>query len=101
MNVAAPLPYGFAKRFGVVVTGGDDDAVTVGFRNGEDPRVLSEVRRIVGRPLAVEVVEAARFDRLLSDHYALEGFTAAAMGGNDELGLLVDNIPSAEDLLDT
>jgi general secretion pathway protein E len=101
MTVAAPLPYGFAKRFGVVVTGGDDDAVTVGFRAGEDPRVLSEVRRIVGRPLAVEVVEAARFDRLLSDHYALEGFTAAAMSGNDELGLLVDNIPSAEDLLDT
>ena len=105
MSDAAPLPvlpYGFAKRFGVVVTGADDSAVHVGLRRGEDVRVLSEVRRRVGRPLAVDVVEAARFDRLLSDNYALEGFTAgAAMSDGDELGLLVDNIPSAEDLLDT
>lgn len=96
------LPYGFAKRYGVVVTGADDATVHVGLRRGEDPRVLGEVRRRIGRPLAVDVVEAARFDRLLSDNYALEGFTAgAAMSGGDELGLLVDNIPSAEDLLDT
>ena len=103
---AAPLPptlpYAFAKRFGVVVTGADADAVHIGLRGGEDPRVLSEVRRRVGRPLAVDVVEPTRFDKLLSENYALEGFTAgAAMGGGDELGLLVDSIPSAEDLLDT
>ncbi|MEY2883529.1 MAG: hypothetical protein RL490_1253 [Pseudomonadota bacterium] len=105
-DIAAPdvlpvLPYGFAKRFGVVVTGGDSDAVQIGLRDGEDRRVLAEVRRLVGRPLAVDVVEPARFDKLLSDHYALQGFTAGAMGGGDELGLLVDNIPSADDLLDT
>nr|WP_310523895.1 ATPase, T2SS/T4P/T4SS family [Polymorphobacter sp.] len=100
--MAAPtLPYAFAKRFGVVVTGADAAAVHIGLRGGEDPRVLSEVRRLVGRALAVETVEAARFDRLLSENYALEGFTAGAIGGGDELGLLVDSIPSAEDLLDT
>jgi general secretion pathway protein E len=96
------LPYGFAKRFGVVVTGADAGGVRIGLRRGEDARVLGEVRRQVGRALTVKVVDPAAFDRLLSDHYALAGFTAGASGaGNDELGLLVDDIPSAADLLDT
>ncbi|MFZ4687896.1 MAG: GspE/PulE family protein [Polymorphobacter sp.] len=102
MSDTAALPYAFAKRFGVVITGADAAGVQVGLRRGEDVRVLSEVRRLTGRPLAVETVEPARFDKLLSENYALEGFTAgAAMSGGDELGLLVDSIPSAEDLLDT
>ncbi len=104
-EAAAPLPvipYGFAKRFGVVVTGSDADALRIGMRRGEDPRVLAEVRRLAGRPIAIDIVEPARFDKLLSDNYALEGFTAgASIAGGDDLGLLVDNIPSAEDLLDT
>ncbi|WP_426166437.1 GspE/PulE family protein [Sandarakinorhabdus sp. DWP1-3-1] len=95
------LPYGFAKRFGVVITGADAAAVHVGLRRGDDPRVLAEVRRIVARPLTVDIVEPAGFDRLLSGNYALGGFTTAGMEGSDELGLLVDNIPSADDLLDT
>ncbi len=96
----APLPYGFAKRFGVVITGADADAVHIGLRHGEDARVLCEVRRVVGRALAVERVDLARFDKLLSDHYALAGFIGTG-AENDELGLLVDNIPSVDDLLDT
>ena len=96
------LPYPFAKKFGVVVTGASADSVAIGLRRGDDVRVLAEVRRMVGRPLRIVAVEAAQFDRLLSDNYALEGFTAgASMEGGDTLGLLVDNIPSAEDLLDT
>jgi general secretion pathway protein E len=96
------LPYGFAKKFGVVVTGADAHGVRVGLRRGDDARVLAEVRRRVGQALDVDIVEPAVFDRLLSDHYALSGFAVgAAMGGSDELGMLVDEIPSAEDLLDT
>jgi general secretion pathway protein E len=101
MTIAPILPYGFAKRFGVVVTGIDDTGVHIGLRQGDDPRVLSEVRRIVGRPLAIATVEPGQFDKLLSENYALAGFTAAAMTNGDELGLLVDSIPSADDLLDT
>ena len=102
---AAPaplLPYPFAKKFGVVVTGASDSGVSIGLRTGDDVRVLAEVRRMVGRPISISAVDAAQFDRLLSAHYALEGFTAGAtMEGDDSLGLLVDNIPSAQDLLDT
>ena len=102
-EAAAPLlPYLFARKFGVVVTGASAGKVAISLRQGEDVRVLAEVRRMVGRPLQVVPVAAAQFDRLLSDHYALEGFTAgAAMEGDDSLGLLVDSIPSADDLLDT
>lgn len=101
MTSTPALPYGFAKRFGVVITGGDADAVEIGLRAGDDPRVLAEVRRIVGRPLAITTVAPGQFDTLLSENYALGSFTAAAMANGDELGLIVDSIPSADDLLDT
>ncbi len=99
--MTAPLlPYGFAKRFGVVVTGGDAAAVHVGLRRGDDPRALCEVRRVAGRALAVDSVEPAQFDRLLSDHYVRSNIDAGAIA-DDQLSLLVDAIPSADDLLDS
>ncbi|WP_375286308.1 GspE/PulE family protein [Sphingomonas sp.] len=93
-----PLPYTFARKFGVVL---DGDGVAL--REGADPRALIEVRRVVGRPLDIRVVAPAEFDRLLSDHYAMDGqaTAAAAVGMGDELDLLADGIPTAEDLLDT
>lgn len=100
-SVIPVLPYGFAKRFGVVITGEGEEGVHVGLRKGDDARVLAEVRRIVGRAICVEIVEPTGFDRLLSGNYALGGFTGGSIDGGDELGLLVDNIPSADDLLDT
>ena len=95
---ALALPYGFARRFGVVL---DDGAVAL--REGADPRALIEVRRVVGRPIAVRIVAPAEFDRLLGDHYAMDGqaTAAAAVGMGDELDLLADGLPTAEDLLDT
>ena len=94
----AALPYAFARRFGVVL---DGDAVAL--REGADPKALIEVRRVVGRPFDIRVVAATEFDRLLSDHYAMDGqaTAAAAVGMGDELDLLADGIPTAEDLLDT
>ena len=72
------LPYLFAKKFGVVVTGASAAGVAIGLRQGDDVRVLAEVRRMVGRPISIVAVDPAQFDRLLSDNYALEGFTAGA-----------------------
>ncbi len=94
------LPYGFARRYGVVITGDSNDALAVALREGDAPGGLSEVRRLAGRPLRVEPVTPAKFDRILADHYAGDGIAAAAVdeGG---LGLLVEAIPTAEDLLDS
>ena len=92
------LPYGFARKFGVVL-----DGDRVALREGSDPRALIEVRRVMGRAFDIVVVAPAEFDRLLSDHYAMDGqaTAAAAVGMGDELDLLAEGLPTAEDLLDT
>ncbi len=55
------------------------------------------------RPFAIARVEGPAFDRLLSDAYAMDGQATAiaAVGMGDELDMLADGIPTAEDLLDT
>ncbi|WP_174297905.1 GspE/PulE family protein [Sphingomonas bacterium] len=98
------IPYGFARRFGVVVDqGGVDGVPGIALREGADPKVLIEVRRFLGRPFGVGVVPQAAFDRLLSDRYAMDGQATAmaAVGMGDELDLLAGDLPTAEDLLDT
>ena len=60
------LPYGFAKRHGVILLEAGDIAV-VGLRAGADPAALIETRRALGRPLRVEPLDQAAFDRRLSE----------------------------------
>ncbi|GAA3719218.1 type II secretion system ATPase GspE [Sphingomonas cynarae] len=98
------LPYGFARKFGVVVQStGPEGPLTVALRQGADPKALLEVRRYLARPFDVVAVEAPAFDRLLSDAYAMDGQATAlaAVGMGDELDLLAGDLPTAEDLLDT
>jgi general secretion pathway protein E len=101
--VPANLPYLFAKRNGVALVGAANGHVQVALRDGADPRALIEVRRVVGRPLAVEAASAERFDRLLSEHYGMDERAAAdaAIGFGDDLSHLAGDLPTAEDLLDS
>lgn len=97
------LPYGFAKRHGVILLDAGEIAV-VGLREGADPSALIETRRALGRPLRVEPLDQATFDRRLSQVYAGDHLTAA---DGDDLSMppglesLIDDIPAAADLLDT
>lgn len=100
---APTLPYGFAKRHGVVLLDLGEVAV-VGLREGADPMALVETRRALGRPLQVEALGQAAFDRQLSRVYAGDHLNAA--DGDDldipqGLDSLIDDIPAAADLLDT
>jgi general secretion pathway protein E len=101
----ANLPYGFAKRFGVAVLGEEDGRLLVAMREGADPHALIEVRRFLARPFAVTRSAPDRFDRILSERYALDGDAAAAAAGSlglgDELRSLASDLPTAEDLLDS
>ena len=72
------LPYGFARRHGVVLE--DEDAVAL--REGADPEILIEVRRHLGRSFAVKPVSPAAFDELLSSVYAMDGAAAAMAAGS-------------------
>lgn len=105
MEAAGPplLPYGFAKRHGVVLLGVDEVA-HVGLRDGADPLALIEARRALGRALKVHALPRAEFERRLSEAYADDGLSA---GGSDDLDMpggldsLAEDIPAAADLLDS
>jgi general secretion pathway protein E len=98
------LPYGFAKRHGVVLLDVGEVA-RVGLRDGADAGALVETRRALGRPLTVEHLSQADFDRHLSEVYA--GDHLNATGGDGDLDMpsglnsLIDDMPAAADLLDT
>lgn len=99
------IPYGFARKFGVVLLKVTGERLAVALREGSDPRVLLEVRRHLAQSFDVEFADPATFDRYLSQHYAMDG-TAAAVAGTmgvpaDELDLLATDLPSADDLLDS
>jgi general secretion pathway protein E len=103
VSAALPaLPYGFAKRHGVILLAVEGERAQVAVRRGADPLALVEARRVLGRPLQVETVEGGEFDRRLSEIYAGDGFAAG-----DDLDMptgldgLVDEIPAVADLLDS
>ncbi|WP_353205588.1 ATPase, T2SS/T4P/T4SS family [Sphingomonas sp.] len=99
------IPYAFARRFGVVLDPGSGSHFAVAMREGSDPKVLLELRRHLARPFDVGFVSASEFDRLLSEAYAMDGQAAAMAAGTlglgDELDMLADHLPTADDLLDT
>ncbi|MFN3514106.1 MAG: type II secretion system ATPase GspE [Phenylobacterium sp.] len=96
------LAYAFAKHEGVLLLDLDEIAL-VGLREGADPLALTEVRRALRRPLKVQPLSRAEFDRRLSEAYAGEGLTNGAEDIDLPGGLegLAEEIPAAADLLDT
>lgn len=105
MNAPAPvLTYTFAREHGVVVLA-NDDVARVGVAGRPRPASLLEVRRTLGRPLVIESMERAEFDRRLSEIYAVGAMTADAIADevadDGSLDSLVDGIPKAADLLES
>ena len=103
VSVPANIPYAFARDHGVLLKSVDDESCNIALRAGADPVALLELRRHFAMPLAVEQVEAPAFEKLLSEHYAMDG-SAAAMAdsfGDEALDDIAGDIPSAEDLLDS
>lgn len=103
--VALPvLSYSFAKAHGIVVLGGEAVA-RVAARTGTRPKSFIEARRALGRPLTVEELSAADFDRALAETYAHASMDSAAISdefeGHDDLSTLADGLPETADLLDT
>ncbi|WP_406851517.1 type II secretion system ATPase GspE [Brevundimonas sp. BH3] len=97
------LPYSFARREGVVLLQAGD-VMSVGTRPDVGPLALVEARRLLGHPLDVAVIDDATFERRLSEIYASHALGADV---NDDLSIpsglegLVEDMPAAEDLLDS
>src|SRR3546814_12563160 len=99
------IPYAFARKHGVVMLAGDGERLEIAVREGSDPRVLLEVRRLLARSFDVRFVDPAQFDRHSSEHYAMDG-SAAPMAGSLEvhdadLDLMTHDLPTADDMLDS
>ncbi len=99
----ALIPYGFARRHGVVLVG---EGVVL--KEGADPSILTEVRRWLGRAFEVRRADQAAFERHLSDLYAgggaaaeMAGSIGQSIGSGGDLDLIASDMPSADDLLDS
>lgn len=100
--VLSALPYGFARRNGMVLRAG---ARGTECAHLPDPPVdaLIEVQRVAG-PLTFAEVDAATFDALLGQSYrdsASEASDAASAAGDDDLTSLADSAAMVDDLLET
>ncbi len=99
------LSYGFAKRHGVLLGEVQESGAQVFIRHDARPAAVVEVRRLVRRPLRVEVVDNQRFDHLLAATYDRSGDAAesmmADMEGELDLDRIAESLPEPEDLLES
>lgn len=102
-NYATRLPFGFAKRFGVLVEG-THDQLKVLHRDGVSAAAIMEVQRFLSAPFRLEAIASDEFDRRLGLAYQSDSSEAMEMveGLGDEMDLasLADSVPETEDLLE-
>lgn len=101
--IFAPLPFGFARRFGVLLENAEPGPI-LALRADTPLTAVTEARRACGRNLPLRVLAADEFAGRLASIYR-EGQSAAeqvAQGLDDELDLLslVDQVPQTADLLE-
>ncbi|WP_194756980.1 type II secretion system ATPase GspE [Aliidiomarina indica] len=98
------LPYGFSRRFGVVLTW-DNDTPTLHTRGNVSAKTLHEVRRLLSQGFAVIEHSENEFDRLLSQAYQRDSSEAKQLmediGNEVNLFSLAEELPQTEDLLDS
>lgn len=96
------IPYTFARARGVLLTSLEEGQARIHVRPGATPEAIAEVRRVLGVPVAVTIVDNEAFDAALATAYSQEG--AAAMVGDVEqdmdLSKMIHELPKTEDLLD-
>ena len=105
-EVAIKRPsFSFAKRHGVMVDGGDDEAVNVIARPDVSLSAAAELRRFLGRPVRLTRVDAAEFDRRLQLAYETKSGGGIQMEGFDSDDMDLDSAAEAlaepKDLLES
>ncbi len=99
------LPFPFARRHGVLITGISESSVNVLCKPDVSPLILSEVRRFANMPLHLERVDAERFEQVLQQLYESgSGEAMLQMDGLDEemdLASVAQQLSEPEDLLES
>ncbi len=102
-HYAQRIPYAFARTHGVLPAGDEGDSVAVLMRADATGEGLAELRRVLQRPLATRVVDAAEFAAALARAYN-SGAAAAAISDDltrdGDLARLLQDLPATEDLLE-
>ena len=99
------LPFGFAKRHGVLLSALTSEAASLQCRETVSSLTLAELRRYFSAPLKLEVMADKDFDQLLQQSY--EGGSAEAfdmmdsMGDEDDLSSIAEALDEPEDLLES
>ncbi|KOO59359.1 general secretion pathway protein GspE [Rheinheimera sp. KL1] len=97
------LPFGFAKRFGVLLQAQADGWLLV-VNPQTPPTALLEVRRLLSAPFKVQKLQQTEFDALLEASYQRDSSEAQQImqdiGNEVDLASLADEIPETEDLLE-
>ena len=105
MATSGQIPYGFAKRHGVLALAATADQARIAHRPDVSLHALIELRRALDRPLALEAVTPEQFERLLQQHYEGAGAGAAQMmeslGEDLDLAQIAQALPEPEDLLES
>lgn len=103
-TLSTPISFQFAKRFGVLFMGIEDDHAKIIHRDKLPIEIFSELRRHLQLPLALQKVDDETFGKLLVKHYETDSNTAMLMaedlGESLNLTDLIHQLPKPEDLLE-
>lgn len=98
----ANIPYGFARRYGILAREVDMGRVCITHTDSIEPEALLEVRRLLGKPLVLQQVSKVEFDRLLQEtyeeHQSIEGFES--LEARTDLASVAEQLPQPQDLLE-
>ena len=106
-DVAGPRrpPFMFAKRHGVLVAGEEDGKVLVMHTANIEPVAIVELRRLMGQPLKLKLVDDEQFNGLLAATYEQDSNEAMLMMGDLGEGMdlmhIAEHLPEPEDLLES
>ncbi|SDG76826.1 general secretion pathway protein E [Pseudomonas benzenivorans] len=96
------LPFGFAKRHGVVLLA-EGSAPCLAYRPAVELVALAEAQRFVGCQLPLRALSADAFEQALAKAYQHESGAmqlAEGLGGSLDLAALAEQVPETEDLLE-
>ncbi len=102
--IHARLPFGFAKRHGIVVIDDKADPAVVVSRNTVSRDAVVEVRRFLGRAMSLTTVTEEEFEQHLGAVY--QNDSSEAMQAMEDIGeemdlfRLAEELPETEDLLE-
>ena len=101
--VRVRLPFGFAKRHGVLLQG-QTDSWQLLINPNTNAAALLEVRRVLTQPFSVQRLSAVEFEAMLEAAYQRDSSEAQQImqdiGNEVNLASLADEIPETEDLLE-